>query len=68
MVSQKVVVILITIAIILSAVSIVVTVSTLNNTMVPGPPKINIEHGDVTSDAEKAQMSITISPPPGGGA
>jgi len=61
MVSEKVIVALIVIAILLSAVSIVVTVSTVNTKMIP-EPNIQVEEG-VTSDIETGQVSITINPP-----
>jgi hypothetical protein len=60
MVSQKVVVVLITLAILLSVASIFVTISSLNQKMVPPEVRIN-QKGIPTS--EEAKVSITINNP-----
>ena len=60
MVSEKVIVILIVAAIILSVVSIAVTVSSVNTKMVP---KINLVEGKTYPDSGKAQVSLQILPP-----
>ena len=59
MVSEKVIVALIVIAILLSIVSIVVTLSTVNTKMIP---EINIQEGQ-TSDRESGHVGIIINPP-----
>lgn len=60
MVSEKTIIILITIAILLSIISVAVTVSTVNTKMLPkvSPPKINY-----IPDTEKAGVGIIINPP-----
>ena len=67
MVSEKTIIILITIAILLSAVSIAVTVSTVNSKLVPAEPKINIQQGESIPDTDKARVSIGVLPPVAGG-
>ena len=62
MVSEKVIVALIVIAILLSAVSIVVTISTVNTKMIP-ERNIQIREG-VTSDTDSGRVSIVIDSPP----
>lgn len=61
MVSEKTIIILITIAIILSIISVAVTVSTVNTKMLPkvSPPKINY-----IPDQEGAKVGLTILPNP----
>ena len=61
MVSEKTIIVLITIAILLSAVSIAVTVSTVNSKMVPELQPIN--YADPIPDVDKSQVSITVSKP-----
>jgi len=63
MVSEKVVVILIIVAILLSIVSVAVTVSSVNNVKLV-PPKVNINKVPSGPDSEKAEVAITISPSP----
>ena len=70
MVSQKLVIVLITIAILLSAVSIAVTISTINDSLIPEPPEqpgYRLVTGKVIPDAEKGQVAIDIKPPPATG-
>ncbi len=70
MVSQKLVIVLITIAILLSAVSIIVTISTINDSLIPEPaqpPEYRIVPGKVISDSEKGQVGINIKPQTGTG-
>jgi hypothetical protein len=66
MVSQKLVIVLITVAILLSAVSIAVTLSSINDSLIPEPappPQYNLIPGKVIPDAEKGQVAIDIKPP-----
>ena len=60
MVSDKLVVILIIVAIILSVVSIIITISGMNIKSLP-KPEINIVQGQST-DAQNGQISIIINP------
>jgi len=60
MVSEKTIIILITIAILLSAVSIAVTVSTVNSKLIP---KIDVKEGESLPDTDRARVSITINKP-----
>lgn len=62
MVSQNLVIVLITIAILLSVVSIAVTISTLNSTEVPKPPQVNIIPGKTFTDSGSGQVAIKINP------
>ena len=62
MVSEKVIVALIIIAILLSVVSVVVTVSTVNTKMIP-KPSVQYEQG-VTSDTDSGKVNIVIDSPP----
>jgi len=67
MVSQKLIIVLITIAILLSAVSIAVTISSINDSLIPEPaqlPEYRLVPGNIISDAEKGQVGINIKPPP----
>jgi hypothetical protein len=59
MVSEKLVIALITIAIILSLVSVVVTISSINSKMIP---EINAKP-QVIPDNANAQLGIVITPP-----
>lgn len=61
MVSQKLVIVLITVAILLSLVSIVVTVATINSDLVPEAPKTRVVYGDIASDYERGQVQIQIN-------
>jgi len=61
MVSEKVVVALIVIAILLSIVSVVVTISTVNTKMIP---KVQPNSGEVVPDSEKGKVSLLINSPP----
>ena len=61
MVSEKLVVVLITVAIILSLVSVVVTISSINSKMIP---EINSNpQTQVVPDNANAQLGIIINPP-----
>ena len=68
MVSEKTIIILITVAILLSAVSIAVTISTVNSSMIPEvqPPRVNIEQGPGIPDYDKGQVRIIVNKPPAG--
>jgi len=59
MVSEKVIVVLIIAAILLSVVSIVVTLSTVNTKMIP---KLNIKE-NIIPDVEEGEISIIVNPP-----
>jgi len=61
MVSEKTIIILITIAIIVSAVSIVVTISAVNTKMVP---KVQIQEGEAIPDTERGHVAIIVNTPP----
>ncbi len=61
MVSEKVIVILIIFAILVSVISIVVTISTFNMDKIP---EIKISQGRVITDADKGQVSLTIDKVP----
>ena len=63
MVSEKVIIVLITLAILLSAVSIAVTVSSVNSKMIPEPPQIN--YADPIPDSDKSLVSLTVNKPSG---
>jgi len=58
MVSEKVIVILIIVAILLSVVSIVVTMSSVSTKMIP---KINVNQ-EVIPDVEDGQVSLVVNP------
>jgi hypothetical protein len=61
MVSEKVVVILIVLAILLSVISIVVTLSSVNSNLIP---KINYETKTITTnDNDQGQVSLSIINP-----
>ena len=60
MVSEKIIIILITLAILLSAISIVVTVSSVNSFKVP---EIKINQGGTIPDNDLAIVSVGIMPP-----
>ena len=60
MVSNKTIIILITIAIILSVFSVVVTISSVNTKMIPDASSIKT---NVVPDKENAQIGIIINPP-----
>jgi hypothetical protein len=62
MVSEKTIIILITIAILLSVISVAVTMSTVNTKMLPkvSPPKINYNY---MPDSEGAELGIVVNPP-----
>ena len=64
MVSEKTIIVLITIAILLSAVSIIVTVSTLNTDNIPEIRQVEY----ALPDTEIGQVGVTISPQSAGGA
>ncbi|MBD3252532.1 hypothetical protein GF386_02270 [Candidatus Pacearchaeota archaeon] len=64
MVSEKLIIVLITLAILLSAVSIAVTVSSVNSKMIPEPPQIN--YAEPIPDSDKAQIGLEISGSRGG--
>lgn len=59
MVSEKIIIALIIIAILLSVVSMVVTISTVNTKMIP---EIEIKEG-VTEDTASGQIGIIVNPP-----
>ena len=59
MVSEKVIVVLLVIAIVLSVVSVMVTLSTLNDEIIPTELKVR---GD-TEDSASGRISIIIEPP-----
>jgi hypothetical protein len=61
MVSEKTIIILITIAILLSIISVAVTVSTVNTKMLPkaSPPKINYNY---MPDSEGGKVSLLVHP------
>lgn len=63
MVSDKVIIVLITIAILLSAVSIAVTISAVNTTDIPQPQQPHIEYKSPVPDADRAQVAINIQQP-----
>jgi hypothetical protein len=62
MLSKKIIIILVILAILMSAVSIVITLSTLNMEKVP---EINVSQGKVIPDSDKGQISLTINKPAG---
>ena len=64
MVSEKTIVILITIAIILSAVSIAFTALTLNENSIP---KIVVNKQNPIPDSDKGRVGLVILPPPDSG-
>jgi hypothetical protein len=59
MVSQKVIIVLVMLAILLSAFSIAITLSTSNAKV----PEIKFVPGETIPDADKGQVSITIDKP-----
>ena len=61
MVSEKVIVILIILAILVSVISIAITISTLNMDKIP---EIKITQGRVVTDSDKGQVSLTIDKVP----
>ena len=62
MVSEKVIVVLIILAMVLSIVSIAVTISTVNTKMIP---QLNINRRQLsTSDEGAAKVSIIVQPSP----
>ena len=63
MVSEKIIVILITLAIILSIVSIAVTISSMNTPKLT-PPKVNINTVPGNPDSDKAQVSFGVANTP----
>ncbi len=65
MVSEKTVILLITIAILLSVVSVAVTISTINTSMVPEPPRVETHYGEIVSDNDRGQVGLIINPRPG---
>jgi hypothetical protein len=60
MVSEKVVVVLIIVAILLSIVSVVVTVASVN---APVMPKIEIKSGPVIPDSDMGQVALVVTKP-----
>jgi hypothetical protein len=62
MVSEKTIIILITIAILLSIISVAVTISTVNTKMLPkvSPPQINYNY---IPDSEGAKVNLIIGAP-----
>jgi len=63
MVTEKVVVVLMIVAIVLSVVSVIVTISALNLRMMPAPEQsINIVRGHSEDDSQ-GRVSIVIFPP-----
>ena len=67
MVSDKVIIVIITLAILLSVASIAVTLASLNSAMIPNvPPVQNVKVS--LPDKEKANVGLTILTPPTGGA
>lgn len=62
MVSEKVIIILIVVAILLSVVSIAVTISSVNTIMLPEQgQRYNINYEPGMPDTEKAQISLSIA-------
>jgi hypothetical protein len=62
MVSEKIIVVLLIIAILFSVISVIITISSLNLNQVP---TINIVQGK-TTDSENGKISIIIEPPASG--
>jgi hypothetical protein len=60
MVSEKIIVVLLVIAIVMSVVSVVVTFSMLNDNMVPTEFKVK---GPLNKDDDQGRVSIIIEPP-----
>lgn len=65
MVSEKIIVVLIIVAILISIISIAVTVLTLDTEMIPKIQQKSIVIGELAPDYERAQVSIGIIQPPG---
>ena len=62
MVSEKTIVILITIAIILSIISVVVTISSVNTKLIPDESSINTNNG-IVPEKESAKIGIVVNVP-----